>query len=622
MGNIMESLETMHQLFVLRNVDELKVLSAQLKRLISSLGNMSLKMVDRDIPTRKEDIIQYILECLDDKAILKAIYDRLNSVDQSAVQEVIDSPSSRLDLTRFRAKYGSSPGLSNSWEYFRYANRRNEVEFAWLALWMTSDGIMPRQLRDQLKSFVKPPHALTPEYLESLPETKRLFHDEDEVDIVVHATENAAIRDVMAMLRLLDAGKIGIGAATGKPTKPGAKAIRDILSAGDFYPEDSEASHNYDVQMGEAGIRPFAWAMLMQAANLAQANGNKLGLSKSGTRAMKQNPPELLKQIWDRWLKNNLLHELNRIEIIKGQKSKGRPLAAAAPDRQNIACALAELDEGRWIETRSFFKFLVASGNGITVVRNPWKLYIGDANYGSFGYSHIRWDHVEGRFALAFLLEYAATLGIIDVALIPPWNSRDDFSDLWGAGDLSCLSRYDGLFAIRLNALGAWILGNKKKYEPVFHDEPCFQVLPNMEVSRIGPGATPADVLFLERFSDKVSEQVWRLSAQKMLECTENGVRIDEIQTFLEARNRSELPQTMIVFLKDMKQRTGQVKDLGPARLIECASDAIAQLIANDTKLKGLCILAGDHHLVVPAENEMQFKKALRGLGYGLTSNE
>jgi len=55
--------------------------------------------------------------------------------------------------------------------------------------------------------------------------------------------------------------------------------------------------------------------------------------------------------------------------------------------------------------------------------------------------------------------------------------------------------------------------------------------------------------------------------------------------------------------------------------LIECASDSIARLIANDTKLKGLCMLAGDRHLVVPAENEMQFKKTLRGLGYGVASN-
>jgi hypothetical protein len=612
-------LETMHQLFESRNVDELKVLCAKLKGLTSSLRDRASKLVDRDIPTRKAEIIQYILESLGDMAVLKAIYDRLNSVDRSAVREAIDSPSNRLDLTRFRAKYGTLPVLSNSWEYYRFADRRKDAEFAWLSLWMSADGIMPRQLRDQLKSFVEPPRALSPEYLESLPETKGMA-DGTEAQIEVHATENAAIRDVMAMLHLLDAGKISIGAATGKPAKPGAKAIRGVLSGGDFYPEDWEAPHNFDAQIGAAGIRPFAWAMLMQAANLAQANGNKLGLSKSGTRAMKKDPPELLKQIWNRWLKSSLLHELTRIEVIKGQKSKGRPLAAAAPDRENIARALAELDEGRWIGVGSFFKFLVASGNDITVVRNPWKLYVGEAQYGNLGYNHIRWDHIQGRFTLAFLLEYAATIGIIDVALVPPWHALRDFKDLWGADDLSCLSRYDGLVAIRLNSLGAWILKNKKKYEPVFHDEPCFQVLANMEVSRIGPGATPADVLFLERFCDTVSEQVWRLSAQKVLQCSENGVGIDEIITFLEARNRNELPQAMRMFLEDMKQRTGQVRDAGPARLIECASNAVAQLIANDTKLKGLCMPAGDRHLVVPAENEMQFKKTLRGLGYGVTS--
>ncbi len=111
------------------------------------------------------------------------------------------------------------------------------------------------------------------------------------------------------------------------------------------------------------------------------------------------------------------------------------------------------------------------------------------------------------------------------------------------------------------------------------------------------------------------------MSPQKVLECTENGIGIGEIKTFLEDRNRHKLPQPVLAFLEDMKQRTGQVKNVGPACLIECASEPVARLIANDTRLKGLCMLAGERHLVVPSENEMLFKKALRGLGYGMKSN-
>jgi hypothetical protein len=56
------------------------------------------------------------------------------------------------------------------------------------------------------------------------------------------------------------------------------------------------------------------------------------------------------------------------------------------------------------------------------------------------------------------LFEYAATLGVVDVAYAGPRGARDDHRDLPGADARDCLSRYDGLAAIRVNELGAAIL--------------------------------------------------------------------------------------------------------------------------------------------------------------------
>ncbi|MFO7803493.1 MAG: hypothetical protein R6V55_14475 [Desulfovermiculus sp.] len=74
----------------------------------------------------------------------------------------------------------------------------------------------------------------------------------------------------------------------------------------------------------------------------------------------------------------------------------------ARTGRENLAQGLADLEPQQWILLEDFFKHL---------------------------------------FARAFLLEYAATLGSIDVALIPPWGAVSDVRNLWGADDLSCLSR-------------------------------------------------------------------------------------------------------------------------------------------------------------------------------------
>ncbi|MBV9207976.1 MAG: hypothetical protein JO037_21840, partial [Actinobacteria bacterium] len=62
------------------------------------------------------------------------------------------------------------------------------------------------------------------------------------------------------------------------------------------------------------------------------------------------------------------------------------------------------------------------------------------------------------RYALCALFEYAATLGVVDVAYAGPRGARDDYRGLWGAGGYDCLSRYDGLVAVRVNELGVALL--------------------------------------------------------------------------------------------------------------------------------------------------------------------
>jgi len=63
-------------------------------------------------------------------------------------------------------------------------------------------------------------------------------------------------------------------------------------------------------------------------------------------------------------------------------------------------------------------------------------------------------------------------------------------------------------------------------------------------------------------------------------------------------------------------ERSTKIQDLGLARLLECADPALAALIANDSRTRKHCMLAGEQHLVVPASSETAFKRALREIGY------
>jgi hypothetical protein len=146
------------------------------------------------------------------------------------------------------------------------------------------------------------------------------------------------------------------------------------------------------------------------------------------------------------------MDELSRVEHIKGQR-KPNTLTAASKRRQAVGQAIAALPPGEWVQIDALFTSMQRQEPPLTVARNDtsiWNLYIADPHYGSLGYLGFHdWPLLEGRYALCVLFEYAATLGLIDVAYTDPAGARDDFRGNWGADDLDYLSRYDGLTAVR-----------------------------------------------------------------------------------------------------------------------------------------------------------------------------
>jgi hypothetical protein len=102
------------------------------------------------------------------------------------------------------------------------------------------------------------------------------------------------------------------------------------------------------------------------------------------------------------------------------------------------------------------------------------------------------------------------------------------------------------------------------------------------------------------------------------LEAVEGGLTVGELKDFLAARSQGPLPQTVEVFLADLAHKAGQLADAGVARLIVCADAHLAQLLANDRRLRKLCQRAGERHLVFRAAGEAAVRRALRELGYVL----
>jgi hypothetical protein len=268
-------------------------------------------------------------------------------------------------------------------------------------------------------------------------------------DAEVREGAYAALSNLVAVLGLADRGQIKCSEKTRRPTAASTEAVAQVLRDGDFYRD-----------AGLGPIAAFAWPLLIQAGGLAQMNGVRLHPTARGRAVMAAPSYPALAGLWGKWQAKAPIDEFSRVEAIKGQR-KAATLTAPLKRRTGVALGLADLPVGEWIETDAVFRSLRRHPE-LRIARNEraaWNLYLEDPQYGSMGYDGFgSWEVLEGRYALCVIFEYAATLGLLDVAYRDPEGARNDFRHLWGAEDYGYLSRYDGLVAVRVNGLGAAVL--------------------------------------------------------------------------------------------------------------------------------------------------------------------
>jgi hypothetical protein len=296
-------------------------------------------------------------------------------------------------------------------------------------------------------------------------------------------------------------------------------------------------------------------------------------------------------------------------------------VSAAGPRRHAVTAALTLCPRDEWINVDDLFAAMRRSNMSPAVARSErglWKLYLGDPEYGSLGYDGFHdWPILEGRYTLAVLFEYAATLGLLDVDYVTPAHARDDFRHMWGADWIDALSRYDGLRAVRLTPLGSYAAGLTTTYVPTAPARPdrTLQVLANHDIVATADLA-PADQLVLDAFATRTSDRVWTVSTASLLAAADAGRAPGELAGFLEERAVHTVPTTVRRLLTDVEARTGQVRDLGTRRVLECADASIATLLAQDRSMRGLCTRLGERHLILDPAGEQKARTALRKLGY------
>ncbi len=560
---------------------------------------------------RKDDLIERIVVAMCGRE-LQTVWALLDETQQTAVAEAAHHPLGEYSDRRFRARYQRAPAfhIAPGRSYSHSAGKKTAL---WLfILYSPTEGcyVVPTDLRPRLQAFVPPP---APPGIATLAELA-----EDPLQ-VVRPTEREALQEVLVMLRTVEQERVQVSDRTALPGAASQRLLSDRLVGGDHYPHEVK-QHEWSQEIGP--IKAFAWPLLLQAGGLASVVSGRLQLSPGGVRALATPPAQVLRGLWQKWLKSTLFDEFSRVEAIKGQNAKGRVMTAVAPRRAAIEATLQACPVGQWIAVDDFSRFMRATDRVFAVTHDAWKLYLCDRQYGSLGHAGSGgWNILQDRYIHAFLFEYAATLGLADVAYVHPAQARSDFRDRWGTDDLSFLSRYDGLRAFRLTLLGAYILGRESAYQPPAVASSVAQSFsPGLQIEVVRGALAGEEALLLDTWAVPSQPGSWLLDRERSLSAIEKGHAISELKGFLESAGGQPLPAPFESFIALCEHNGKALKMLGNAVLIECRDPETAAQIAGRPETSALCLRAGPRTLVVRSNQLARFRERVRSLGFGMAS--
>ncbi len=589
--------------------------------------------------TRKADIAAKVLSVLGDPKALRALWENLSQEQQWLIADVLHNGGGWCDLDRIEARYhGVTAPRGPRSRYSSYSvggyyhdpyKKQSASAFDMFFAYRYDLGFyIPGQVAAMLLTFVPPP---PPDHLASSPNPPILptpQHLPEPPEIMRADAERSVFDDIAATLLLVQQGKGTVSANTQLPTLGTVRLLRQRLVGDDYFEDLDEQGY----KRADEAVRPLALVMLMQAAKWAaplSKGSTKLALTKAGQELL-AGPvePRHIREAWHAWVRSNLLDELSRVKGVKGQQSKDVRLTKPQERKSLVEEALRECPVGLWVEFSEFLRYMRSNDLLPQIERTSDSyLYVGyNSYYNNWDYQNYDyWEVVQGSYLRALVWEYAATLGMAEIAYTWPEDAPLGTNHTYSMYE-DYLSRYDGLLAFRLTNLGAYALGLTDQYslpeEAPVEGPPPVMLLPNLDiVITDARRVSGRDRAFFARIGTQQSQDVYHLSRDLLMELAESGSNLDRVKQFLEGKSGIEearFPQTVRVFFSDLERRLNAVRERGRVLMLEGDEHVLTEL-AHTRSLRGTVQLGrvGDETiLLVPESQEAAVRRQMKKMGY------
>jgi hypothetical protein len=278
---------------------------------------------------------------------------------------------------------------------------------------------------------------------------------------------------------------------------------------------------------------------------------------------------------------------------------------------------LRELPQGQWVKAESLLQYAIYRDLPLDPVPR-WEAanYLYFESEGKYGKDR---NYITLPNSRALLTEpllrgsffLFATFGLVDIAYGPPENVT---ALAYGKPYISV---FDGLQAVRLTPLGAYICGLSQHYEPpVTQDENV--VLDDQHLFITYTGENRSLLSILEKVGRKSGDHLYKVDYESLLgDCFSHQEIKAKINIFKQLLSANP-PPVWQAFFASLQEKSFVIPALNEGYQIFRLPDhkELIQLIATDDFLKKYCIKAEMFHVLIANAHVPKVKNYLKKYGF------
>lgn len=568
----------------------------------------------------KDGLIDAIVEALNSPWLETLILEHLGPLERLAVAHLAHNQWETYSDMRFMAMHGTFPtfGYETYWGFV--------VEPLDLLI---HEMILPSDLKPRLQKLLPAPEPFvfdtSPPELFREGQLQHVSGETKRLNVAAHVqnAEQLAPQELHRLLNAIQQRTLKWTIKSRVPTKTTRQIIEEhVLLSPEFLAEDDQwstvKSHLRWPNTKSTQLRTNAWATLLYHTKYIKFQNHAATLTRLATTALKKPTHEMLKDLWTRWLKQKTHDAIWDVPSVKGTNIRRASLQPVIERRQQLVEGLKQCPVNQWIDIKHWKSMLIMTDRYPTVTTAKSTIEINNEEIvPDLDYAHLL---IGWLYTSSFLVRYAATLGIVDIAYTPPVTPtyEDYIQTFWNHDNY--LSLTDGLLAIRLTELGAYILGLTDTYTPPTREiETTLKVLDNGDIVCLTPPDHFTQAM-LDTYANDTGENTWNLHTTSILAAINAGEPLQTLLDFLD-HLPEDIPATVQVMLNDIVRKQEAFDNLGHHVVLHFKDPILVKEIAHHQGTKKYCTAAGPNHLLVQTAQLDKFRKAIQKLGYALPTS-